>query len=156
MNSDACNISSQDQRLLRRAFALARFARSQGNAPHGALCARHDGSVAAEGENSERETTGDLTCHAEMNALRQASRDYPRQALLGFTVYASAEPCPMCAGAIALSGIKRLVFGASAARAAEITGNPAMAECRAVFALLGLSMEVVGPVLEEEALQLLG
>jgi tRNA(Arg) A34 adenosine deaminase TadA len=91
-----------------------------------------------------------------MNALRQASRDYPKQALEGFTLFASSEPCPMCVGAIALAGIRRVVFGAGATRAAEITGRPALAECRAVFALLGFSIEVVGPMLEEEALQLLG
>lgn len=145
--------SSFDQRLLRRAFALARFARNQGNGPYGALCARADGSEAAEGENTEAEPKGDLTCHAEMNALREACREFPREALREFTMYASTEPCPMCAAAIALAGFQRLVFGASSARAAQVTGGQVMPDCRSVFALIGASLEVVGPLLEEEALE---
>jgi tRNA(Arg) A34 adenosine deaminase TadA len=137
-----------DARLLRRTFALARFARNRANGPYGALCARA-GRVAAEGENTEQEEDGDLTCHAEMNALRQASRELSAQDLAQLTLYASAEPCPMCCGAIALAGIGRLVYGASSARVARLTGRTAL-DCRLILAPAGV--EVVGPMLEEEAL----
>jgi tRNA(Arg) A34 adenosine deaminase TadA len=152
---DHLTLADDDQRLLRRTFALARFARNQGNAPFGALCARPDGSVAAEGENSEGEAQGDLTCHAEMNAIRNASREWSAPSLTTLTLFASCEPCPMCAGAIALSGIKRVIFGASAQSAAHLGRSPNLVGCRQVFSLLGLPVEVVGPALEEEALQLL-
>jgi tRNA(Arg) A34 adenosine deaminase TadA len=143
--------SSEYQRLLRRAFTLARFARNRGNPPYGAICARNNGTVVAEGENSEREDRGDLTCHAEMNAIRDVSRELTRDAIAELTLYASSEPCPMCAGAIALAGIRRVVYGAGAARLAAQTGGSAVG-CREIFSLMGASIEVIGPSLEGEAL----
>lgn len=143
-----------DERLLRRAFALSKFARNRANGPYGAVFTRN-GSVVAEGENTEQEEGGDLTCHAEMELIRRASRDFPLEALGQMTLYASTEPCPMCAGAIVAAGVRRLVFGAGAERAAEITGSPLAVECRVIFGLMGHEIEVVGPLLEEEALSYL-
>lgn len=142
----------QDQRLLRRAFALARYARNQGNEPYAALCARDGGSVAAEGENDERDPKSDLTGHAEMNALRNACKAFSLETIGGFTLVASCEPCPMCSAAIAMAGIRRLVFGAGASRVAQLRGGGNTVSCRQVFELMGVAIEVVGPLLEEEAL----
>lgn len=141
-------------RLLRRTFALARFAKGRGNGPYGALLAR-GGSVLVEGENTENEPDGDLTCHAETVLLRRAAAEFSRAQFEELTLYASTEPCPMCAGAIALSGVKRLVYGASAERAAERTGSPLAMDCRVILSILAPELEVVGPVLELEALECL-
>ena len=70
------NRLAEDHRLLRRAFALARFARNQGNEPYAALCAREGGSVAAEGENTQNDPQSDLTGHAELNAIRSACQSF--------------------------------------------------------------------------------
>lgn len=146
---------AQDQRLLRRTFTLARFARNQGNEPYAALCARDGGSVAAEGENTQNDPKSDLTGHAEINAIRNACQSFSRETVAGFTVVASCEPCPMCAAAIAMTGIRRLVFGASAARVAELRPGTNAVSCRQVFELIGCDIEVVGPMLEDEALAVL-
>lgn len=152
--SGAEQIVEQDHRLLRRAFALARYARNQGNEPYAAVFARDGGSIAAEGENDERDRKSDLTGHAEMNAIRNACKAFSTQTVKEFTLVTSCEPCPMCASAIALTGIRRLVFGASAGRAAHLRGGNTV-PCRQVFELLGTPIEVVGPLLEEEALAIL-
>lgn len=147
-------ITSDDERLLRRAFALARFARSRGDGPYGSICSRR-GYVISEGENTQ-ESTNDPTCHAEMNLIRKLVKEFTPAQIDEFTLYASTEPCPMCAGALVVCGIKRLVFGASAGRAAELTGSPLAMESRTIFEALGAEIEVLGPVLEDEALQVLG
>lgn len=147
-------INDTDARLLRQAFALARFAKARGNAPYGAILAR-EGSVLVEGENTENEPDGDLTCHAETVLLRRAVREFSPDELKQMTLYASTEPCPMCAGAIAIAGIARLVYGASSSRAAEKTQSPLAMDCRVVLSKLAPQLEVVGPVLEAEALQCL-
>ena len=146
--------TDDDQRLLRRAFALARYSKSRASGPYGAVLARN-GSVAVEGENTVNENNGDPTCHAEMVLLRRAWQEVAPNALVEMTLYASTEPCPMCAGAIAAAGVKRLVYGASAARAAKIVGGPSL-DCRIVLSEMAPECEVIGPVLEDEALAILG
>ncbi len=147
-------LDEDDARLLRRAFALARFAKGRGNGPYGALLAR-GGSVLVEGENTENEPDGDLTCHAETVLLRRAAAEFSRVQFQEMALYASTEPCPMCAGAIAISGVKRLIYGASSERAAERTGSPLAMDCRVILSKLAPDIEVVGPVLELEALECL-
>lgn len=142
---------ADDERLLRRAFALARFARNRANGPYGAVFAR-GGTVVAEGENTEREEGGDLTCHAEIELIRRACRELAPATIPQLTLYASTEPCPMCAAAIVAAGVKRLVYGAGMARAAELTGSTLKPECRVIFGLMEHEIEVVGPLLEDEAL----
>lgn len=145
--------TADDERLLRRAFSLARFARSRGDGPYGSICSRR-GYVISEGENTQ-ESASDPTCHAEMNLIRKLVKEFTPAQIEEFTLYASTEPCPMCAGAIVAAGIKRLIYGASAHRAAELTGSSLAMESRTIFDALGAPIEVLGPVLEEEALQVL-
>ena len=99
---------------------------------------------------------GDATGHAELMAVREASRRYPPERLAGATLYSSAEPCAMCAGAIYWSGISRVVYALSEERLLSLTGNhpenPTLSlPCREVFARGQRAIEVVGPMLEEEA-----
>lgn len=105
---------------------------------------------------------GDCTAHAEMNAIRAASRGHGRGAARGGTLYASAEPCPMCAGAIHWAGIGRLVHGADIAALGGLGGAAASSAampdmgCRAVFAAMRSGVDVLGPLLEAESLALFG
>ena len=80
---------------------------AEGEIPVGCVIAGADGKTVFEGKNAV-EAARDHTRHAEMMAMCKAGR----RALDGATLYVTLEPCPMCAGAIALSGIKRVVFGA--------------------------------------------
>ena len=81
----------------------------RGDWPVGSLLVR-DGAVLATGQNRQN-TERDVTWHAEFEAIGRAMREHGAVALAGATVYATMEPCPMCAGAMKLAGIARLVLG---------------------------------------------
>jgi tRNA(adenine34) deaminase len=95
---------------MERALAQARKAAAIGEVPVGAVLVR-DGSVLAEGHNLI-ESTPDATAHAELLLLQQAARLTQSWRLEGITLYVTLEPCPMCAGAMVLARIDRLVYGA--------------------------------------------
>ena len=95
---------------MRVALEEARAAGAEGDVPVGAVVARGDEVVARAGNAREREQ--DPTAHAEILALRQAARAVGSWHLEGCTLYVTLEPCAMCAGALVLARIDRLVFGA--------------------------------------------
>ena len=146
---------ADDIALLRRTFDLARRARSRGNHPFAALLAGRDGAVLIEVENAFHPNR-DRTAHAERLLATQACTTYDPPALLECTLYSSAEPCAMCAGAIYWAGIGRVVFGLSERRLKELTGshpdNPTIdLPCRTVFAAGQRPTSVTGPLIEDEA-----
>lgn len=100
-----------DKNYMQAAIALAIASKEQGDVPFGAVIV-HDGKIIARGMNGEH-TRQDVTYHAEMVAVSQASRLLGRRDLSDCTIYSTTEPCPMCAGAIFHSCIKRVVFGMS-------------------------------------------
>jgi tRNA(Arg) A34 adenosine deaminase TadA len=110
--------------------------------------------VLAEGQNTEQ-SDRDITGHAETNALREAYQRLGPAALAGSTMYASGEPCPMCAATMFYSGVSRVIYAVSRARARELSpqaqGTPTLnISCRDILATSSRPIEVVGPVLEEE------
>ncbi|MCW2502960.1 MAG: tadA 2 [Actinomycetia bacterium] len=96
---------------MRRALGLARIALGSSDVPVGAVVVGPDGSVLGEGRN-ERELSGDPTGHAEILALRSAAAALGEWRLEGCTLVVTLEPCTMCAGALVLARIARVVFGA--------------------------------------------
>jgi tRNA(adenine34) deaminase len=96
---------------MRLALAEAAKAGAAGDIPIGAIVLDPDGEVIAAAFN-ERERTGDPTAHAEILALRAASGVLGEWRLVGCTLVVTLEPCPMCAGAVVMSRLARLVFGA--------------------------------------------
>ena len=145
-----------DSLYLRRAIALSERARANGRHPFGALVIAPPGEVLAAAENRAIGPDCDATGHAELEAVRAASRHHSPEALAAATLYSSAEPCAMCAGAIYWSGIGRVVYGLSEARLLALTGNhsenPTLRlPCREVFARGQRVIEVIGPCLEDEA-----
>ncbi len=102
-------MNQTDTRLLRVAIEVARRSVANGNQPFGAVLADAQGNLLLEGENTV-ETDRDCTGHAETNLMRKASRTYDREFLAGCTLYTSAEPCAMCAGAIFWGNVKRVVY----------------------------------------------
>lgn len=96
---------------MRMAVDEAGKARASGEIPIGAVVLDADGVVVARAHN-ERETTADPTAHAEILALRRAASHLGRWRLDDCTLVVTLEPCPMCAGAVVMSRIPRLVFGA--------------------------------------------
>ena len=143
------------EKYLRRSFDVARRARTHGNHPFGAILVSAAGEVLIETENGylpERDMTG----HAERLLATQASKEIDPKILSGCTLYTSAEPCAMCAGAIYWAGIGRVVFGLTERRLKMLTGNHAEnptldLPCRIVFAAGQRAVEVIGPLLEDEA-----
>jgi tRNA(adenine34) deaminase len=100
-----------DQHWMTQALAEARRAAELGDVPIGAVVVR-DGEVVGRGHN-RREVDGDPLAHAEMLALREAAGRVLGWRLSGCTLYATLEPCPMCAGALVASRVDRLVYGAA-------------------------------------------
>lgn len=93
------------------ALAEARQAAQEGEIPIGAVLLDADGTVVARAHNT-REAAQDPTAHAEITALREGARALGRWRLDDCTLYVTLEPCPMCAGAVTMARVGRLVFGA--------------------------------------------
>ena len=110
MTSDEHPFVEQDEGLMRLALREAEGAAAHGDVPIGAVVAR-DGEVIASAGN-ERELRGDPTAHAEVLALRAAARELGGWRLPDSVLYVTLEPCTMCAGAIVLARVPRVVYGA--------------------------------------------
>jgi len=95
---------------MRRALALARECATHDDVPIGCVVVARDAEIGAAG--NERELRGDPTAHAEVLAIRQAAASVGHWRLEDCTLYVTLEPCAMCAGAIVLARIERIVFGA--------------------------------------------
>ena len=148
-------LDDADAGHLRRAIALSAHGRSRGNRPFGAVIVGADGAVLAEAWCNTTET-GDCTGHAETTAVRLASPRHDRATLAQATLYSSAEPCVMCAGAIFWAGIGRVVYGIDAVRLRHYRGErldqrDAELSCRDVFAASPIAITCIGPVLADEA-----
>jgi tRNA(Arg) A34 adenosine deaminase TadA len=144
-----------DEQHLLLAIEVARQARAAGNHPFGAVLVGPDGAVLMEAGNSHADA-GDRTAHAERVLMSRASRAYSAEFLAGCTMYTSAEPCAMCSGAVYWAGVGRVVYGLPEHEMRTIIGphpeNLTMdLPCRTVFAAGQRTVEVVGPLLEEEA-----
>ncbi len=103
-------IDEHDRRYMLEALTLAKKAASEGDSPVGAVIVRH-GRVIGWGYN-RMEAEKDPTAHAEMIALRQAAKTSNDWRLPQATLYATLEPCIMCAAALVHSRVRRVIFGA--------------------------------------------
>ena len=106
--------------FMRMALEEADRAAAHGDVPVGAVVVSANGNVLAR-EHNRREQLADPTAHAELLAIRAASRGLPGWRLEGATLYVTLEPCAMCAGALVNARIARLVFGASDPKAGAVT-----------------------------------
>ena len=145
----------RDAGYMGKAIAWAHTARERGNRPFGAVIVSAEGELLTEAYCNTSET-GDCTGHAETNAVRMASSTISREILQAATLYSSAEPCVMCAGAIFWSGISRVVFGIDAVSLRVFRGErteqrDAELSCRDVFAASPHPIECIGPVMMMEA-----
>jgi tRNA(adenine34) deaminase len=107
-----------DREAMEVALELARAAAEAGEVPVGAVCLL-DGAVVGRGRNA-RESAHDPTAHAELLAIQDAARTLGRWRLTGVTLLVTLEPCAMCAGALVLARIDRLVIGASDPKAGAV------------------------------------
>jgi tRNA(adenine34) deaminase len=101
-------VSADDERWMAEALSEARAAMTHDDVPIGAVVVHHD-HIIGRGRN-ERERLADPTAHAEVLALREAARTLGSWRVLDSTLYVTLEPCAMCAGAIVLARISRVVY----------------------------------------------
>ena len=147
--------AADHERHLRTSFAVAQRSRNAGNHPFGAILVDATGAVLMEQANDA--SSGDRTGHAERVLMTRAALAYDADFLAACTLYSNAEPCAMCAGAAYWAGIGRVVYGLSEKRLKALIGphpeNLTMdLPCRAVLGAGQRKIEVVGPLLEDEAL----
>lgn len=135
---------------MREALTLARASTGWGDVPIGAVVLSPDGEVIGAGSNV-RERDADPTGHAEVVALRQAATTVDEWRLSGCTLVVTLEPCTMCAGALVLARVDRLVFGAYDDKAGAVGSLWDVVRDRR----LNHRPEVVGGVLAEESTALL-
>lgn len=128
------------------ALAEADEAKGSADVPIGAVVVDGDGQVIGHGHN-EREATGDPTAHAEVLAIREAAKHVGEWRLTGCTLVVTLEPCTMCAGAIVLARLDRLVFGAYDQKAGAVGSLWDVVRDRR----LNHRPEVVGGVMADEA-----
>ena len=136
------------ERMMERALEQAKLALLSGDVPVGAVVV-YEGEIVACAHN-EREKTCDPTAHAEVLAIRRAAEALQRRRLTGCTLYVTLEPCPMCAGAIVMSGIEHVYFGAY---------DPRMGCTGSVYALtedpaLGAHISSIGGICEQACSEL--
>lgn len=143
-------------RLLRLCVEISRQARSGGNTPFGCLLAGPNGDVLWEQGNVE---IAESTCtgHAETKLMEEVSKRYTKETLWTCTLYTTAEPCAMCAGAVYWGNVGSVVYGISEKRLGGLTGdhpqNPTLdLPCRDIFRRGRKPVTVIGPFpeLEEE------
>ena len=124
-------MKQEDAFYMRAALAEAAQAYALGEVPIGAVLVDEAGEIVARGHNL-RERDHDATAHAEMIAIRAACERLERWRLSGLTLYVTIEPCPMCAGAIVMSRMDRVVYGGTDYKAGaceslfNIPGHPAL------------------------------
>ena len=135
---------------MQAALSLAKVAADKGDVPVGAIVVNEAGEILGTGQNL-REQSNDPTAHAEVIAIRQAAEKIGSRRLDDLTIVVTLEPCAMCAGAIAQSRIKRLVFGAWDEKAGAV--GSVMDVIRDPRALT--KVEVVSGIMEKECSEVL-
>ncbi len=138
------NELADDHRFMRMAIEQAQIAEENGDVPIGAIIV-HEGTIVAKAYN-QRQQLQDPTAHAEIIALTQAAAALESWRLNGCTMYVTLEPCPMCAGALVLSRMDRLVYGCD---------DPKAGACKSLYNIvtderLNHRLEVITGVMEEQ------
>lgn len=141
---------TRDEKFMREALRLAAECAAEDEVPVGCVVVRGDEIVAGSGNRKERD--GSATRHAEMVALESAARALGNWWLEDCEVFVTLEPCPMCAHAMTLSRVKRVVFGAFDPKSGAAGSRVDL------FApgLFNHDIEVTGGVLREECADILG
>lgn len=133
-----------DKKMIQRVYALAHGEEGSPGPSFTALIV-HDGKVVMHSEESP-EIPYDLTRHAETGLIADASKKFSRKFLSECTLYASTEPCVMCAGACSWADFTRVVYGAPQ----NMDGRYREVHCREILERIAPEIEVIGPVLQEE------
>jgi tRNA(Arg) A34 adenosine deaminase TadA len=145
-------IFSKQASLIRHCYQLAKEAVANGNHPFGALLVK-DGEVILTAVNTVH-SDSDETRHAEINLVAEAGRRFSAEELAQCVLYTSTEPCAMCTGAIYTAAVPTIVFGCSAEALYNLLDSDLSIPSRDILALGQRETAVIGPILEEEGLQI--
>ena len=146
---DNMDFTEIDERLVRQAIELARSARQAGNHPFGALLALN-GAVLLTAQNTIT-TDRDPTAHAESNLIAAAIRTLTPDQIRRSVLYSSCEPCAMCTGKMYWAGIRSIVYALPSEQLAALAARDFVIPCRELFSRSRENVQVVGPVLVDEA-----
>lgn len=126
----------------------------KGDLPYGAVIVNND-EVVIRGYNTAQ-TDNDVSAHGEINVLKAFTKKYgyALDALEGYTLYTTCEPCPMCAAACVWAGVSKIVFGASTKQLIDLGTKQIDISCKTITEHGFQNVEVVGSVLAEECLKL--
>lgn len=145
----------RDATAMEFAIEASRSALESGNEPYGAALVAPSGEILHVAGNQQH-TSGDCTAHAEMVVVREATARYGLARLAEATVYASGEPCAMCAGALYWAGVRRVVYAASSPLMAEVMGGELLpVRCADVLAGATRPVRVDGGFMAAEAVDVL-
>ena len=146
---DNMDFTEIDERLVRQAIELARSARQAGNHPFGALLALN-GAVLLTAQNTIT-TDRDPTAHAESNLIAAAIRTLTPDQIRRSVLYSSCEPCAMCTGKMYWAGIRSIVYALPSEQLAALAARDFVIPCRELFSRSRENVQVIGPVLVDEA-----
>ncbi len=138
------------EKFMREALIEAK----KGDLPYGAVIVKDD-EIVIRGYNTTQ-TDNDVSAHGEINVLRAFTNKYgySLDALSGYTLYTTCEPCPMCAAACIWAGVSQVVFGASTQQLIDLEIKQIDLSCQAVAEKGFQNLEVIGGVLADECLEL--
>lgn len=146
---DDMDFTEIDERLVRQTIELARSARQAGNHPFGALLALN-GAVLLTAQNTIA-TDHDPTAHAESNLVAAAIRTLAPDQIRRSVLYSSCEPCAMCTGKMYWAGIRSVVYALPSEQLAALAARDFVIPCRELFSRSREKVQVIGPVLVDEA-----
>lgn len=126
----------------------------KGDLPYGAVIVK-DNEIVIRSYNTAQ-TDNDVSAHGELNALKAFTKKYgySLDALEGYTLYTTCEPCPMCAAACVWAGVSQIVFGASTKQLLDIGSKQIDISCETVVQKSFQEIEVVGGMMADECLEL--
>ncbi|ELZ53433.1 MULTISPECIES: nucleoside deaminase [Halorubrum] len=139
-----------DGEYVARTIELAEEAVAAGNTPFGALLVV-DGEAVREARNETR-TDDDVAAHPELTLARWAASELDAAERAACTMYASTEPCPMCATAVHYAGVGRVVFGVDGETLDELSGGVVPIPCEEVIRRAGGETTVEGPIAVDAAM----
>lgn len=125
---------------------------NQGDAPYGAVIVK-DNQIVAKAHNTVRRDN-DPSAHAEMNVIRQMTNKINSPSLAGYTLYATAEPCPMCATACIWAGIDEIIIGASIQELISCNQSQINLACEEIIAKGPKDIKVTKGVMQQQCLAL--
>ena len=142
-----------NHKYMLEAIRQSQLAVERGSYPYGAVLV-HEDEIILSAHNMVL-IEHDITAHAELTLVREASKKFSPEILLNSVIYTSTESCAMCAGAIYWAGIPTVVFGCATAVDGALSAEPFAVRNSEIFREVGHPVELIGPFMQEEALKVL-